>query len=75
MPISLAEGRLTTYSYGVPGLLIWITHIILGIYLIYLGAQIVNRKLPSLWTGVILIILGILPLLYHLHLLILSRYK
>lgn len=69
-----------TYHYGVPGVVIWSVHILMGLFFIYVGWQISRSKstdqksqyttsLPP-WIGFIILTLGILALFYHLHLLV-----
>ena len=33
-----------TYHYGVPGKLIWISHILYGLFFIYLGYRLLENK-------------------------------
>jgi TRAP-type C4-dicarboxylate transport system permease small subunit len=75
---------MSSYNYGVPGIIIWIFHILFGSFLIFVGWQISRAKqtaeseskkpqyvssLPP-WIGLILLILGSLALFYHLHLML-----
>ena len=54
------------YSLGVPGLLIWVTHIVLGAYFIYLGYTLFSNKMKI--HSLLLFSLGLLMALYHAHL-------
>ena len=62
------------YHFGVIGELIWLTHIILGIYFLYLGYKTINSQMLNQFDGVALLILGALMAMYHLHLMFL-HYK
>lgn len=56
------------YSFGLKGVFIWISHILMGIYLSVFGYLVLNKKeIPQIMT-LIMINLGILALLYHTHL-------
>ena len=57
-----------TYHFGVPGSLIWTSHIILGLFFIYLGYLIQEKKPVSKFIGTSLIVLGSIMILYHAHL-------
>jgi hypothetical protein len=56
------------YSYDMPGILIWITHIVVGLFLFRVGYQTLNHKPIYQLESIILMIFGILATLYHLHL-------
>lgn len=56
-----------SYQYNVPGWVIWVVHILIGLYLIYLGWLLLNRKPMGNYVAVSLFVLGVLALLYHLH--------
>ena len=57
-----------SYSFGIPGPLLWTTHIIIGLLLIYIGYTLLNNgKIGQLLT-ILLIVLGSVALLYHGHL-------
>lgn len=62
------------YSNYIPGEAIWSFHIFMGIYLIYLAKQIQERKVPPS-TTLVLYTLGILALMYHMHLWWSNYYK
>lgn len=61
------------YHYGIPGYAVWISHIILGLYLVYIGYHIVTQVSVNKINGLILITLGTLAFFYHLHLLLLNK--
>ena len=54
-----------TYSFGVQKELIWTTHILVGIYFLYLGKLLLNKYQ---YHAIILIVFGVLMSLYHSHL-------
>ncbi len=56
-----------SYHYGISGPVIWISHILLGIFLVYFGyVSMKDIKLPDyIYIGVIVI--GVLAVLYHTH--------
>jgi disulfide bond formation protein DsbB len=57
-----------TYHFGVPGSLIWTSHILFGLFFIYLGYLIQEQKPVSKFIGTSLIVLGSIMILYHSHL-------
>ena len=58
-----------TYHFGVSKILIWFSHVTIGIYFIWLGYNMLITEFKI--HGVILIILGTLMAAYHAHLWIL----
>jgi hypothetical protein len=57
----------TTYHFGVDGVMIWIFHILIGLFLLYLGMKMVNKEPVAINYGVTLAIIGALTALYHGH--------
>lgn len=57
-----------TYSYGIPGPVIWIMHMIIGLLILYVGYVELNHYRVSQLVALLLIILGVLAILYHGHL-------
>ena len=57
-----------TYNYNVPCVLIWIYHILIGLFLIYLGYLVVEKKNINKYVGITLFVIGVLAILYNLHL-------
>jgi hypothetical protein len=57
------------YSYGIPGYVIWSHHILFGLFLIYLGY---TKKITDN-IGKLLILIGVIMMIYHLHLMIKNR--
>jgi hypothetical protein len=56
------------YNFGVPGQVIWFTHIIIGIILAYTGYLIFNEEAVNKNIGLLFLILGVVATLYHAHL-------
>ena len=54
------------YSLGVPGALIWATHILLGVYFVYLGYILSSNKMRI--HSLVLFSLGVVMASYHAHL-------
>lgn len=61
------------YNFGVPGPLIWSFHILIGLYLTFLGYRLLNQKSPHQVEAIGLIVTGVLALLYHGHLWAVSK--
>ena len=57
-----------TYHFGVSGTVIWISHILMGLFFFYIGYKIINKKQIVLNDGIWLVIIGALGLVYHAHL-------
>jgi hypothetical protein len=56
------------YSFGVPGYVIWTTHILIGIILFYMGWELNHgRPLPEAFS-IGLMIVGAMVATYHSHL-------
>ena len=55
------------YHFGVPGFLIWISHILIGILLSYVGYQLVFKKNVNHNIGLLILVIGIIATLYHIH--------
>lgn len=56
------------YHFGIPNETIWISHILMGLFFIYIGYELLmKRKLP-IYISLVLVVLGALGALYHLHL-------
>lgn len=56
-----------SYSFGVPGYVVWTSHILIGLYLIYVGWTLQETKKIDKYSPIILIVLGTLAALYHAH--------
>ena len=63
----MTSGHTEEYNFHVPGEIIWISHIIMGLFFIYVGySMLINIKLPQ-YINVSVIVLGVLAILYHAH--------
>ena len=58
------------YSFGVPGLIIWVSHIAIGLFLLYIGRMALNGDKLSRNIALSLAILGALATTYHLHIML-----
>ncbi len=56
------------YSFGIPGTIIWVTHIIIGIFLAYIGYALLNDRKIAQPFVISLMVIGALVILYHSHL-------
>jgi hypothetical protein len=61
------------YHFGVPAKAVWTSHIIIGLFLLYIGYVLVDGQSLNKWIGVTLIVLGVLAALYHAHLWYISK--
>ena len=56
------------YHFGVSNELIWGSHLLMGIFFVYVGYELImNRKL-SVPVALIIVVLGAVAALYHAHL-------
>lgn len=62
------------YHFGVPGELIWSFHILLGMFLMYIGYQIVKNRGVSQELGMAIVILGSLSIAYHAHIFLVEKH-
>lgn len=60
------------YSFGIPGNAIWLTHIIIGIILTYIGYMALNHQPVGQLQSLFLIMLGLGATFYHSHLMYLN---
>ncbi len=61
------------YHFGVSAETVWLSHILIGILLIYFGYNVLNNKTMPTYISVIVIVLGSLGGLYHAHLWYIER--
>ncbi len=62
-----------SYHFGIKASVVWISHILIGAFLIYAGyASLNNAKLPN-YINISIIVLGALALLYHSHIWIIEK--
>jgi hypothetical protein len=57
-----------TYHFGVPAKLVWTSHVLMGLFFLYLGYLLIEKKPISKYISISIIILGVLAVLYHSHL-------
>jgi hypothetical protein len=60
------------YSFGVPNILVYLSHIIIGSILMYSGYLALHNNKLSKNLSVLLIVLGVIAALYHGHLWVLN---
>lgn len=58
------------YSFGVPSLIIWISHIAIGLFLLYIGRMALNGNKLSRNVALTLAVIGSLAATYHIHLML-----
>jgi uncharacterized membrane protein len=56
------------YSFGIPGYVVWIMHILIGIFLAYIGYALLNDKKIAQPFIIGLMVVGVMVVLYHSHL-------
>ena len=56
------------YHFGLSGIVIWLTHIILGLYFCVVGYMMLNGHKIHKVVSLSFIVMGVLMLLYHAHL-------
>ena len=56
-----------TYHFGVPAVLVWLSHILIGLLLIYVAYLIIEGKTVNKWIGILLLLIGVIAALYHVH--------
>jgi len=59
---------MTTYSFGVPGIAVWTSHLLIGAFLVYIGWTLNKGRPLNKNFAIALIVLGALAMLYHSHL-------
>lgn len=58
---------MTRYHFKVPSKVIWISHILMGLFFVYISYLTLNKKIPSQINSLVLMNLGVLGSLYHAH--------
>ncbi len=56
------------YHFGVPAVAVWSSHIIMGLFFLYIGYLLIEGKRINKWISISLIVIGVLAVLYHSHL-------
>ena len=64
---------MTHYQFGVPGIAIWGGHIVMGVFFAYVGKQLLDGMV-SRNIALTIMILGVLAVVYHVHLAIYNLY-
>ena len=56
------------YNFGVANEIIWSSHILMGLFFVYIGYELImHRKIPE-YLALIIVVLGAMGGLYHTHL-------
>jgi hypothetical protein len=56
------------YHFGVANELIWSSHLLMGLFFVYVGYEIIMKHKVSVPVALIIVILGAVGALYHAHL-------
>jgi len=56
------------YHFGVSNELIWSSHILMGLFFIYVGYEVIMKQKIGVPVALTLVVLGALAGLYHAHL-------
>ena len=56
------------YSFGIPNEFIWSSHILMGLFFVFIGYEIIMHKKIATYLALILVVLGATGGFYHLHL-------
>ena len=56
------------YHFGVSNELVWSSHILMGLFFIYVGYEIIMKQRLSVPVAMTIVVLGALGALYHAHL-------
>ena len=56
------------YQFGLPNQFIWLTHILMGLFFVYIGYEIITHKKIPIYLALIIVVLGATGGLYHTHL-------
>lgn len=64
-----------TYHFGVPAVLVWVSHIIIGALMIYLAYLIIEKKPIDKWVGILVLLIGVIAIIYHAHIWYVERTK
>ena len=63
------------YHFGVPGPIIWLLHILLGLFLLYIGYNIAYGRNINHINGLLVLVIGVLAAVYHAHIWMTHAYK
>jgi hypothetical protein len=64
-----------SYHFGVSAEFIWASHILMGLFFVYIGYEIITHKKIPTYLALIIVVLGALGGLYHAHIWINSLMK
>ncbi len=56
------------YHFGVSTEIIWSSHVLMGLFFIYVGYELIMKRKLSIAVALTLVVLGALAALYHAHL-------
>jgi len=56
------------YHFGVSTEIIWSSHILMGLFFIYVGYELIMKRKLSIAVALTLVVLGAVAALYHAHL-------
>ena len=56
------------YSFGVPSEFIWGSHILMGLFFVFIGYEIIMHRKIATYLALLLVVLGATGGLYHIHL-------
>jgi hypothetical protein len=65
---------MTDYRFGVPGIFVWVSHIIMGCGLAYIGKLMLDDVEIPKNVILLIIIIGSIAAVYHTHILIYEMY-
>ncbi len=65
---------MSQYRFGIPGIVIWSFHILLGLWFIYIGRKALNDGIMTKNTALIILVVGVLATIYHVHIAIYKMY-
>jgi hypothetical protein len=66
-------GNQKTYHFDVPAVWVWISHILIGLLLIYIAYLILEKKTINKYIAILLIVIGVIAIFYHAHIWYIER--
>ena len=63
------------YHFDVPAPAVWLSHIIIGLFLAYFGYALLKHKVFPDYVYIAIIIIGVLAALYHAHIWLVDKDK
>ena len=64
---------MTDYHFGLPSSVVWGLHVVVGLFLTYVGMQLLDGMV-SRNVALTLLVLGVVATLYHTHLVVYDTY-